>query len=167
VKAISTAAGRGLKVPIFWNCSGYENVDTIRLLDGIVDIYKPDMKYGESEAAKKYSNASDYFERCKEAVREMHRQVGDLKVDESGIAYRGLLIRHLVLPNDLAGSEKVLDFVADEISKDSYVNIMAQYRPCGRAYEYQELNRRPTSIEYSKAVNYARRVGLHRGFGGP
>jgi putative pyruvate formate lyase activating enzyme len=164
VKAISVAAGRGLKLPIFWNCSGYENVETIRLLDGIVDIYKPDIKYSGSEPAKKYSNAPDYFERCKEAVKEMHRQVGDLKVDERGIAYRGLLIRHLVLPNNLAGSEKVLKFISEELSKECYVNIMAQYRPCGRAYEYEELSRRPTSTEYLKVVDYARRLGLHSGF---
>jgi putative pyruvate formate lyase activating enzyme len=167
VKAISVAAGRGLKLPIFWNCSGYENVETIKLLDGIVDIYKPDIKYSGSEPAKKYSNAPDYFERCKEAVREMHRQVGDLKVDERGIAFRGLLTRHLILPNNLAGSEKVLEFIAEELSKTCYVNIMAQYRPCGRAYEYEELGRRPTSTEYIKVVNYARKLGLHRGFSVP
>jgi len=163
VKTISVAAGRGLKLPIFWNCSGYENVETIKLLDGIVDIYKPDIKFSESEPAKRYSNAPDYFERCKEAVREMHRQVGDLKVNERGIAYKGLLIRHLVLPNNLAGSEKILQFAA-ELSKECYVNIMAQYRPCGRAYEYQELSRRPTSTEYFRVVDYSRKLGLHRGF---
>jgi putative pyruvate formate lyase activating enzyme len=164
VKAISVAAGRGLKLPIFWNCSGYENIETIKLLNDIVDIYKPDMKYSQSEPAKKYSNAPDYFERCKEAVREMHRQVGDLKVDERDIAHRGLLIRHLVLPNNLAGSEKVLEFISEELSKTCYVNIMAQYRPLGRAYEYEELARRPTSTEYLRVVDYARKLGLHRGF---
>ena len=163
VKTISVAAGRGLKLPIFWNCSGYESVETIKLLDGIVDIYKPDMKYSGSEPAKKYSNAPDYFERCKEAVREMHRQVGDLKVSNKGIAYRGLLIRHLVLPNNLSGSEKILEFVAG-LSKECYVNIMAQYRPCGRAYEHEELNRRPTSNEYFGVVDCARKLGLHRDF---
>jgi putative pyruvate formate lyase activating enzyme len=105
VKAISLAAEKGLKLPIFWNCSGYENVETIRLLNGIVDIYKPDIKYSESEPAKKFSDTPDYFECCKEAVKEMHHQVGDLKIDEMGIAYRGLLIRHLILPKNLAGSE--------------------------------------------------------------
>jgi putative pyruvate formate lyase activating enzyme len=167
VKAISVAAGRGLKLPIFWNCGGYENVETIKLLNGIVDIYKPDIKYSESEPAKKYSNASDYFERCKGAVKEMHRQVGDLKVDARGIAYRGLLIRHLVLPNNLAGSEKVLEFIAEELSKECYVNIMAQYRPCGRAYEYEELSRRPSSIEYFKVIDYAKNLRLHRSFNVP
>jgi putative pyruvate formate lyase activating enzyme len=163
VKAISVAAEKGLKVPIFWNCGGYENVETIRLLDGIVDIYKADIKYGDVSPAKEYSDAPDYFERCVEAVREMHRQVGDLKVNSQGIAFRGLLVRHLVLPNGLAGSEKVLRFVA-ELSKESYVNIMAQYRPCGRASEYAELNRKITRVEFRGVIDLARKLGLHRGF---
>jgi putative pyruvate formate lyase activating enzyme len=163
VKTIFVAANKGLKLPIFWNCSGYENVETIKLLEGIVDIYKPDMKYSESKPAKKYSNTPDYFEHSKEAIKEMHRQVGDLKVDKRGIAYRGLIIRHLVLPHNLAGSEKVLEFVA-ELSKDCYVNIMAQYRPCGKAYDYPELSRRITSTEYLKVIDYARKLGLNRGF---
>jgi putative pyruvate formate lyase activating enzyme len=164
VKAISVAAARGLMLPIFWNCGGYENIETIKLLDGIVDIYKPDIKYSESEPSKKYSNAPDYFERCKEVVKEMHHQVGDLKIDSEGLAFRGLLIRHLVLPNNLAGSDKVLEFLREEISKECYVNIMAQYRPCGKAYEYKELSRRPTQIEYLRVVDYAKKIGLHRGF---
>jgi len=163
VEAVSIAAGRGLKLPIFWNCSGYENVETLKLLEDIVDLYKPDMKYGALEPSKKYSNAPDYFERCREAVKEMHRQVGDLKVNSRKVATRGLLIRHLVLPNGLAGSEKVLDFIAN-LSKESYVNIMDQYRPEGRACEYKELNRRSTSVEYDAVVDYARKLGLHRGF---
>jgi putative pyruvate formate lyase activating enzyme len=164
VKTTEIAARRGLKLPIVWNCGGYENAEIIKLLDGIVDIYMPDIKYSESEPAKKYSNATDYFERCKESVKEMHCQVGDLKVNARGIAYRGLLIRHIVLPNGLAGSEKVLEFIAEELSKECYVNIMAQYRPCGKAYEYKELSRSITSIEYSKVVVFATKLGLHRGF---
>lgn len=167
VKTISVAAKKGLKLPIFWNCSGYENIETIKLLKGIVDIYKSDIKYSENEPSKKYSNAPDYFEHCKEAVIEMHRQVGDLKVDGSGIAYRGLLIRHLILPNNLAGSEKVLEFIAGELSKECYVNVMDQYRPSGKAYEYKELSRRPTSTEYFRIVDYARKLGLHRGLSTP
>jgi putative pyruvate formate lyase activating enzyme len=163
VKAISAAAQRGLKIPIFWNCGGYENVETIKLLDGIVDIYKADVKYSESGPAKKYSNTPDYFERCREAVKEMHRQVGDLKVNNQGIACRGLLVRHLVLPNNIAGSEKVMDFL-DGLSKECYINIMAQYRPCGKASEYQEIHRKITSAEYSKVVDYAKKLGLYRGF---
>jgi len=109
-KAIGIAAGKGLLLQIVWNCGGYENVETIRALDGIVDIYMPDIKYGTNGPAEKYSNSPDYFERCKESVREMHRQVGDLRLDERGIACRGLIVRHLVLPDNLAGSEEVLKF---------------------------------------------------------
>ncbi|MCX8126092.1 MAG: radical SAM protein [Dehalococcoidia bacterium] len=163
VKAICLAAGKGLKLPIVWNCSGYENVEIIRLLDGVVDIYMPDIKYATSEPASKYSHSPDYFERCQEAVREMHRQVGDLKVDRAGIALRGLLIRHLVLPSNLAGSEEVLKFVLS-LSANTYINIMDQYRPCGEAYRYPELSRRPTPAEFFKVVDTARRLGLHRGF---
>ena len=162
VKAIKVGVENGLRLPIVWNCGGYESVDVIRSLDGIVDIYMPDMKYGSGEPAKRYSDASDYFERCKEAVKEMHRQVGDLRLD-GGIAYRGLLIRHLVLPNELAGSEEILEFVAKEISVNSYVNIMSQYRPEGEAYKYQELNRPVTREEFMKVVSIARELGLTRG----
>ncbi|MEM5874493.1 MAG: radical SAM protein [Candidatus Aenigmatarchaeota archaeon] len=163
VKAIKIAAEKGLKLPIVWNCSGYENVDVIKILEGVVDIYMPDIKYSNSESARKYSRAPDYFERCKEAVKEMHRQVGDLKVDERGIAYRGLIIRHLVLPNDLAGSEKILEFIAS-LSKDNYVNIMDQYMPCWKAFEFKELSRSITASEYLKIIKIAKKLGLHRGF---
>jgi len=124
----------------------------------------PDIKYSDAENAKKYSNAEDYFDRCKEAIREMHRQVGDLKVDERGIAWRGLLIRHLVLPNGIAGSADVLKFIATEISHESYVNIMLQYRPMYKAYEYKELNRGIKMSEYREAIDIAKEWGLHRGF---
>ena len=164
VKALKIAIEKGLRIPIVYNCGGYEAKSTIELLDGIVDIYMPDIKYGDVENAKRYSNAPDYFDRCKEAVKEMHRQVGDLKVDESGIAYRGLLIRHLVLPNGIAGSAEVLKFVATEISKESYVNIMMQYRPMYKAHEYKELNRGIKMSEYREAIDIAREWGLHRGF---
>ncbi|RLG34893.1 radical SAM protein [Methanosarcinales archaeon] len=164
VKALRIGVEKGLRIPIVYNCGGYESKSTIELLDGIVDIYMPDIKYSDAENAKKYSNAPDYFDRCKEAVREMHRQVGDLKVDERGIAWRGLLIRHLVLPNRLAGSTDVLKFIATEISRESYVNIMLQYRPMYKAYEYRELNRGIKMSEYREAIDIAREWGLHRGF---
>ena len=163
VKATQLAIAEGLKIPIVWNCSGYENMEIIKLLAGVVDIYMPDIKYGQGESARKYSDAPDYFERCKEAVKEMHDQVGDLKLDRQGIAYRGLLIRHLVLPNDLAGSERVLKFIAEEISTNSYVNVMSQYRPAGRASQYEELNRYITRDEFDKAIAIANRLGLTRG----
>jgi len=158
VKAIAIAAEKKLRIPIVWNCSGYENVEVIKLLKGIVDIYMPDFKYGNSEYAKRYSNAPDYFERCKESIIEMHRQVGDLKI-RNGIAYKGLLVRHLVLPNNIANSEKVLEFIA-KISKNTYVNIMSQYRPSGEACRYPEINRRISEDEFKYVVDVAKKFGL-------
>lgn len=163
VEAIKIACEMGLRLPIVFNCGGYESLETIKLLDGIIDIYMPDIKYSDETNAEKYSNAPDYFERCKESVKEMHRQVGDLKIVD-GIAQRGLLIRHLVLPNDIAGSEKVLKFIAEEISLDAYVNIMDQYRPMYKAERFPELNRRPTLSEYNQVTEMAKKYGLHRGF---
>jgi putative pyruvate formate lyase activating enzyme len=161
VKSIKIASEKGLRLPIVWNCGGYENVEVIKLLNGIVDIYMPDIKYGNNESAKKYSNVPDYFERCKEAVKEMHGQVGDLICDEDGIGLRGLLVRHLVLPEDLSGSEEVLKFLRG-LSRDTYLNIMDQYRPEGRAYECKELGRHITGEEFNKAVEIAKRLGLLR-----
>ena len=166
VKAIKIAAENGFTLPIIWNCGGYENIEVIKLLEGIVDIYMPDFKYGGREAAERYSNAPDYFEREKEAIKEMQRQVGSLQIDKNGIAFRGLLVRHLVLPDDLAESEKILEFLAKEISKNTYVNIMAQYWPCGDIAKFPELNRRITRKEYSIVINIARKLGLSRGFDG-
>jgi len=163
VDAVYHACSNGLNLPLVFNCGGYENVEIIKLLDGIFDIYMPDIKYSDSIAAKKYSNAEDYFEIAKEAIKEMHRQVGDLEVVD-GIAKRGLLIRHLVLPNDMAGSEKVLKFIAQELSKDTYVNVMDQYRPLYKATEFKEINRRPALSEFNNTVELAKRVGLYRGF---
>lgn len=163
VKATKLSIEKGLRLPIVWNCSGYENVEIIKLLDGVVDIYMPDIKYSQSEPAKKYSKATDYFARCMEAVSEMYKQVGDLKLDNDGIASRGLLIRHLVLPNNLAGSEEVLKFIS-KLSINNYVNIMSQYRPQGEAYKYRELNRRPTMEEFNKVIDIAKILGLTRGF---
>jgi putative pyruvate formate lyase activating enzyme len=161
VKALRIAAKRGLQLPIVWNCSGYENVEVIALLKGIVDIYMPDIKYGAGTSAKRYSNASDYFARCAESVREMHRQVDDLKVDATGVAYRGLMVRHLVLPDNLAGSDAVLTFLRD-LSRDTYVNIMDQYRPKGGAWEFRELSRPVTREEYARVLASAKRLGLTR-----
>ncbi|MFC1919855.1 radical SAM protein, partial [Chloroflexota bacterium] len=155
VKSITIAAEKGLHLPIVWNCGGYENVETIKLLDGVVDIYMPDVKYSTTKPAERYSNAPDYFEKCRESLQEMHRQVGDLRLDERGIVYRGLLIRHLVLPNGLAGSERILKFIAREISPQSYVNIMSQYRPEGEAYRFKELDRYPTRKEFVRVIELA------------
>ena len=161
VEALAIARDRGLSLPIVWNCGGYESIEVLRLLDGIVDIYMPDFKYGSSQSAVRYSSAPNYFDVAKEALLEMHRQVGDLVV-EGGIAYRGLLVRHLVLPDGLAGTENVLRFIASEISSNTYVNVMAQYYPSHRAWDYPELSRRITDREYEEALAISKRVGLKR-----
>jgi len=163
VKAVAIAARKGLRLPVVYNCSGYEDVGTLELLDGIVDIYLPDIKYGGTESAKLYSDAPDYFEVCKQAVREMHAQVGDLVIDRT-IAWHGLLIRHLVLPNNVADSLHVLEFIANEISRESYVNIMPQYRPAYRALEFEDIDRAVYIEEYYNVLDMARGLGLHRGF---
>jgi len=134
-------------------------VRMLRGLEGLVQIYMPDFKFADSQVAKRLCNASDYPEICRAAIREMHRQVGDLEITD-GIASRGLLVRHLVLPNNLAGSKEVLDFLTKEISPHTYVNVMGQYRPCYRAAEFNEINRMPTVREISAARNYAQRLGL-------
>ncbi|MDY6865492.1 MAG: radical SAM protein [Halobacteriota archaeon] len=162
VKAIQIAAEGGLRIPIVYNCGGYESVETLRLLDGIIDIYMPDFKYGGSDGALRFSDAPDYFSRCKMAVREMFEQVGDLKT-EKGVAYKGLLIRHLVLPSRVASSSNIMEFIAS-LSKDSYVNIMTQYTPKYKAYNYKELKRWVSGAEYNEVIRSARKFGLHRGF---
>lgn len=160
VKSVGYAIKKGLNIPLIYNSGGYEKVETIKLLDGVFDIYMPDIKYGSNDMAKKYSNAPDYFERCTDAVREMHRQVGDLKI-ENGIAYKGLLVRHLVLPNDIAGSDKVLKFVKS-LSDNTFINIMDQYRPYGDIFEYNELKRRITKKEFYEVLDLAKKYGLKR-----
>jgi len=161
LRALPLAVEGGLQVPLVYNCGGYESLETLRILDGVFDIYMPDFKYADFEAAKRYSNAENYPEVAKAALQEMHRQVGDLVMDRRGIARRGLLVRHLVLPNDLAGTGEVVRFLA-ELSEDTYVNIMAQYRPCYRAHEHPSLARRPTREELESALQLARAAGLHR-----
>jgi len=212
LQALSIAKDKGLNLPIVYNSGGYDSVDTLKLLDGVIDIYMPDAKYGSSrpsayskdenlvseyqegrdsnEMGEKYSNVypapfdkvtedkakirksnstqfdkrcgAGYFEINKSALKEMYRQVGDLVVNERGIAQRGLLVRHLVLPNRIAGSFEVLRFIAEEISKNTYVNIMDQYRPCYKADKFPELSRRITSQELQEVIDYAKNVGLHR-----
>lgn len=162
LSAVLVAMKKGLNIPIVYNTGGYDSVETIRLLDGVVDIYMPDMKYGTSEAAEKYSLAPDYPSVNFSAVEEMHRQVGDLTTDENGIAVRGLLVRHLVLPGNVAGTERVLKFLAENISKDTYVNIMDQYRPYYRAVGDPVLGRRITKKEYREVLDIAKELGLRR-----
>jgi putative pyruvate formate lyase activating enzyme len=160
--ALAIAARDGLRLPIVYNSGGYDSPEALALLDGVVDVYMPDMKYADAEVARRYSRARDYVAVNRAAVREMHRQVGDLVVDRDGVARRGLLVRHLVLPNGLSGTAEVLRFVAEEISPDTYVNLMDQYRPCFEAAEHEPLARRPTSAELRQALEAARRAGLRR-----
>ncbi len=162
IAAVSDAAQRGLRLPLVYNTGGYDSREALRLLDGIVDIYMPDMKYGDSALARKYSKVRDYVEVNRAAVKEMHRQVGDLVCDARGIAQRGLLVRHLVMPRGIAGTGEVLGFLAREISTRTYLNLMDQYRPCYRADEYPELARAITSAEYREALAIAARLGLAR-----
>lgn len=161
--ALVIARDGGLNVPLVYNCSGYESVEVLRLLDGIIDIYMPDFKYGDNAAARKYSNAPDYVETARAAHKEMYRQVGDLVI-ENGIAKSGLLIRHLVMPDGLASSRKVFDFIAKELSPDTCVNIMAQYYPVHKAHEYPEINRFPEMKEYTDALRAAKDAGLNCGW---
>jgi len=164
IDALILAIEKGLELPIVYNCGGYESVETLKLLENIIDIYMPDIKYSINENALKYSGVQNYWENVKLAIKEMHRQVGELKISKRGIAQRGLLIRHLVLPNDIAGTKKVIGFVADEISTDSYINIMDQYRPAYNANKYEKLNRGITPSEFKEVVDYAISKGLMRGF---
>ncbi|MCX7817009.1 MAG: radical SAM protein [Syntrophales bacterium] len=162
LEALPIAIEAGLNIPLVYNCGGYETLLTLRLLDGVFDIYMPDFKFWNNEWAEKFCGVTDYRERAQEALLEMHRQVGDLIVDERGIAKRGLIIRHLVMPQNIAGTEEIVRFIATKISPHSYVNIMAQYRPCGRAVGDPFIGRRITPQEFADAIEKARRAGLYR-----
>ncbi|MFQ5592893.1 MAG: radical SAM protein [Anaerolineae bacterium] len=158
----STGSGRGLRLPLVYNTGGYDSPEALALLDGVIDIYMPDLKYGDPDIARKYSRVRDYPAINRVAVKEMHRQVGDLRLDDDGIALRGLLVRHLILPDDLAGTEAILRFLAQEISPDTYINLMAQYRPAFRAHEHPPLDRAITGDEYRQAFELADKYGLRR-----
>jgi putative pyruvate formate lyase activating enzyme len=161
VQALRSAIRLGLRAPLVYNCGGYEPLEMVKLLDGIVDIYLPDFKYTDGAMAAKYSSgAQDYPEVAAAAIEEMHRQVGELVTDEQGIALRGLMIRHLVLPENIAGTDKFVQWVARKLTPTTYVNIMAQYHPAHRAFEYPQIARRITPEEYRQAIGWARAAGL-------
>ena len=160
--ALVIAAEAGLDLPLVYNCGGYESLEALALLDGVVDIYMPDAKYADEMTARRLSGVKGYPAANCAALREMHRQVGDLTLDERGVAQRGLLVRHLVLPNGLAGTPEVVSFLARELSARTYTNVMAQYRPCYRAHRFPPLARPVTGEEYLAAVDAARRAGLER-----
>ena len=162
LEALELAASGGLYLPLVYNTGGYDSVETLELLDGVVDIYMPDMKYSDEKTAEQLSGIKGYPQVNQAAVKEMHRQVGDLQLDELGIAQRGLLVRHLVLPNRLAGTEEVVRFLAQEISTNTYLNIMAQYHPCYQAFDIPTLARPVNRQEFSEAIDLAHQQGLHR-----
>jgi len=160
MEAVHAAREAGLRVPLVYNCGGYESLDMLCLLEGFVEIYMPDFKFASVDTAERYCHAPDYAEVAKAAFKEMQRQVGDLEIDEDGIATRGLLIRHLVMPGGLEDSKRVIDFVADEVSPGAYINVMEQYRPCGEVYRHPEINRPLQPEEFRRAFDYAASRGL-------
>jgi putative pyruvate formate lyase activating enzyme len=162
IAAVAIAADRGLMLPLVYNSGGYDSPEALELLDGIIDIYMPDMKYGDTGNAHRYSHVRNYVAVNRAAVREMHRQVGDLVLDDNGIAVRGLLVRHLVLPENIGGSDSIFAFLAAEVSVNTCLNIMDQYRPCYRADENAPLDRRVTDREYAQALAWAEAAGLRR-----
>ncbi|NTW59867.1 MAG: radical SAM protein [Nitrospirae bacterium] len=164
LKAIGIARERGFNLPIVYNTSGYDSVEMLLLLDGVIDIYMPDMRYADNAAAVRYSVAPYYVQVNRAAVKEMYRQVGNLVMDKDGIATRGLLVRHLVLPNKVSGTEEVMKFLAKEISKDVYVSLMSQYFPAYRSAESKQLSRRITEEEYDEAYSMKIKYGLKKGW---
>ncbi len=158
--ALLIASKASLRIPVVYNTGGYDALESLALLDGIVDIYMPDTKYADASVARRLSGIPDYPRINQEAIREMHRQVGDLTLDDRGVAERGLLIRHLVLPNGLAGTAAIVQFLAREISPNTYLNLMDQYRPCYQAVNHPELGRRITEKEYRQAQEHAAEAGL-------
>ena len=162
LEALHLAVESGLNLPLVYNSGGYDSVETLKILDGIVDIYMPDMKYDDDNTARQLSGIGGYPEVNKAAVKEMHRQTGDLEISEEGVAQRGLLVRHLVLPQGLAGTKGIAYFLSQEISRNTYVNIMAQYRPCHKAPQIPGLGRRISSAEFHEALSFAQKAGLSR-----
>ncbi|MFT4957773.1 MAG: putative pyruvate formate lyase activating enzyme, partial [Halobacteriales archaeon] len=164
-EAIAIAADRGLQIPIVWNCGGYERPEVIDLVEGFVDVYMPDVKWADDEAAAQYSTAPNYWSRASAALKRMHEQVGDLRTDDDGVAIEGLVVRHLVMPNYVENSKRILEFVANEISRGTYLNVMAQYRPAHQVPgndTYAAIDRRVSRDEYREVVEYGRELNLSR-----
>jgi len=162
IAALPKAIEKGLTVPLVYNSSGYDSVETLELLEGIFDIYMPDFKFWTKESGKRFAKAPDYPEVARKAILEMHRQVGDLVMDKEGVAIKGLLVRHLVMPGGLDETREILHFLAREVSVDTYVNVMDQYRPCGKAHQYPPIDRGLKNHEFHEALRLAAKAGLHR-----
>lgn len=162
VEALPLAIENGLRVPLVYNTGGYDDEETLNLLDGLVDIYMPDCKFSQPEVARELADAPDYPDVMKHALKEMHKQVGDLRLDENGVACKGLLVRHLVMPEGLAGTDEIFSWIAKHLSKNTYLNVMDQYRPCGNAHTKASLSRKITAEEYDEAIRIAKKQGLCR-----
>ncbi len=162
LSAVALAAENGLRVPLVYNSGGYDRVQTLKLLEGVIDIYMPDFKFWDPAIAKQACQGADYPDIARRALIEMHRQVGDLQIGNNGIAYWGVLLRHLVLPGGRAGTADIMEFVANKVSADTYVNVMPQYRPCGKAAEIEGLEKKPTGAEIEEALAAARKAGINR-----
>ena len=164
IEAIKIARVNGLKIPIIYNTNGYENVETIKMLEGYIDIYLPDLKYAEDNLGLKYSKVKNYFEIATTAIKEMYRQVGSPKLNNDGIIEKGLIIRHLVLPNNIENSKKVLKWIKENMDKDVYVSVMAQYFPTYKAKQIENINRKLTKEEYEKIENYLYDLDIENGY---
>ena len=164
VQAIKIAKGKGLNIPIIYNSSGYESIETLKMLDGYIDVYLPDFKYYDNDIALKYSNVRNYFEYTSEAIKEMYRQVGNPVFDENGIITKGVIIRHLILPNYTSQTKKILNWVKENIGKEAYVSIMAQYFPTNNAAKYEKIARKINKIELKMIENYLYNLGLENGY---
>ena len=164
IEAIKIAKNNGLKIPIIYNTNGYENVETLKLLEGYIDVYLPDLKYAENDLAKKYSKIENYFEIATFAIKEMYRQAGENEYDENGIIKKGIIIRHLILPNHTENSKKVLKWIAENMPKNITVSVMAQYFPTYKAKEIKDINRKITKYEYQKIENYLYSLDLENGY---
>ena len=164
IESIKIARKKGLNIPIVYNTNGYENIETIKMLDGYVDIYLPDLKYYYNDIARKYSKIEDYFEIATKAIKEMEKQIGKTVIDENGIMKKGIIIRHLVLPNNIENSKKILKWIRENMNKDTYVSVMAQYFPTYKAKEDLELNRKLTKQEWKEIEEYIEELGLENGF---
>ena len=164
IEAIKIARKKGLNIPIVYNTNGYENVETIKMLDGYVDIYLPDLKYYYNDVAKKYSKIDNYFEIATKAIKEMKKQIGKTVIDENGIMKKGIIIRHLVLPNNIENSKKILKWIRENMNNDTYISVMAQYFPTYKAKEDLELNRKLTKQEWREIEEYIEKLGIENGF---
>ncbi|HOM27342.1 MAG TPA: radical SAM protein [bacterium] len=160
LKSILISIKKGLKIPFVYNCGGYENVETLKKIEGIIDIYMPDAKYGDNEKGEKYSGIPDYWDKCKKTLIEMKRQVGDIILSDEKVAVKGLLIRHLVLPEDISSTEKVLKFIKTELGENTWISLLSQYHPEYKAYLYSEINRRITSDEFNRAIEITQKLGF-------